>query len=1191
MGGDHRAPQFRVSWRGFLRRLKCYCGGAHVPALTEVRTHQGQLTKGQSVPCAPAAKSAVHVQTIKGRETQNWVSCGKMEMMRKPLPPRLRYQEWIADVERALARGTAPGLARVLSLLSSNCTAEAFYAAVTETHPEIAATYLRTIRRPIDLGRIMRRAVAGAYNSVNGMARCRRNVRRMLFNAEAFNSEDPLICSLAGHLRAYFDDLWLTMYTPDPGCDDQATTSITGRTSPAAASDGAANKSRRLRGNLLKGAGLPEADLRSCIDIVDEMVDIYRCTMPHDYFSCVYREQQQQRSECGTCGETLISDSLEQTRSWLLAAADAARAESSCSMKRHLRAGKMQSMQGRLGSTEVQQGGGASVVDSSGTTAAGKEGGSGENTDGSAAAAEATLASRVPESPSLFEIACLEVSVNASRKVQSEEEADSIPADLIPGLPVVASDIDLDAFQSRMNDNFAIMENFQFPASSSPSPTSAGHAYMANFWIAQQLKKEGVLPSSLLSSGAWRLALRAMQDCFSLRLEELAVALRERITRGSNQSSVWASPLGVFWATPLNAKHSRPWPALLLAGEGIAKMSSEIGTQNLRRIPDGIKQQLKRQRKPTREQLALVEFLGTHEFAWVRSSSLVLFRGNSTCNSSPSSKKGAVPMTAYSFKDSGAVLSTKRGRPRRPNGGGSSRQGKPNRKFQEALHEAACFLEGGFGLLRRGNLSDIPLPLKTPDWFLVGKRAARHAAKTLKGVTKRRAGASIAGSCMVGGAMGMVSGHVPEDGSEEEEDEDYMEADYGTASSSSDEEGVVSVFNIGGILLDPSSGCPWRGNGRRSSRRKSAHVHQRALTFPDELAKILSESRHHSEIIAWSADNGSKVVVKDQRRLETSVLSKYCASLRKMASFQFQLGAFGFVPVDNDEADEAEGRDMPVRSFAHAEFKRDNDAVVNAEILKSRAADNAALTSRHRSGTGDDFKSPEFDPAQSDTMSGRTAHPGESCGVGRNSARTAVFGPGSLERRWRALLRVDKYLGKLRKGEGLPPLMDSCTSIFRSAPFRAPSPDFGGRVKGGVWGCHQGHQPVTSKKRPAQRGRSSASCSKSRHAKAPYIFGEHYLTGSESSGDEGACVEGRLYGRIELWATPIAMPLIESAQNWKSLHGTLCGMNGQVSKHKLAREWRQGEPTDFHRIPMALSSPIIPAFPLLIAHSSEGQKR
>ena len=170
--------------------------------------------------------------------------------MLSPLPPPLAYQAWLSGPEEALRRGAAPALARVLSVLCANPMAEAFQNAVTENHPEIAASYLRTIRRPIDLGRVLRRAVAGAYNSAAGMQRCRRNVRRMLLNAEAFNSEDPLICSLAGHLRWFFNDLWLTAYAQQPKGETV---------------DGGMDESRRVRGELLRGAFLPEAELRCCV--------------------------------------------------------------------------------------------------------------------------------------------------------------------------------------------------------------------------------------------------------------------------------------------------------------------------------------------------------------------------------------------------------------------------------------------------------------------------------------------------------------------------------------------------------------------------------------------------------------------------------------------------------------------------------------------------------------------------------------------------------------------------------------------------------------------------------------------------------------------------------------------------------------------------------------------------------------
>ena len=102
--------------------------------------------------------------------------------------------------EDSLSPGTPAPLARVLTLLAGNPVALEFTAPVHELHPEIAGMYLQAVRRPIDLGKVLRRASAGVFSSASGLQRCRRQVHRVFSNAETFNQGSPQIIAIATHL-------------------------------------------------------------------------------------------------------------------------------------------------------------------------------------------------------------------------------------------------------------------------------------------------------------------------------------------------------------------------------------------------------------------------------------------------------------------------------------------------------------------------------------------------------------------------------------------------------------------------------------------------------------------------------------------------------------------------------------------------------------------------------------------------------------------------------------------------------------------------------------------------------------------------------------------------------------------------------------------------------------------------------
>ena len=64
----------------------------------------------------------------------------------------------------------------------------------------VYSTSAHVRRRPIDLGKVLRRASAGVFSSASGLQRCRRQVHRVFSNAETFNQGSPQIIAIATHL-------------------------------------------------------------------------------------------------------------------------------------------------------------------------------------------------------------------------------------------------------------------------------------------------------------------------------------------------------------------------------------------------------------------------------------------------------------------------------------------------------------------------------------------------------------------------------------------------------------------------------------------------------------------------------------------------------------------------------------------------------------------------------------------------------------------------------------------------------------------------------------------------------------------------------------------------------------------------------------------------------------------------------
>jgi len=134
----------------------------------------------------------------------------------------------------------------------------------------------------------------------------------------------------------------------------------------------------------------------------------------------------------------------------------------------------------------------------------------------------------------------------------------------------------------------------------------------------------------------------ALRKTFAVRLSRLlgksVVPIYETNCRGVNQSSVWGCMAAAIWARESSKKPF--WPSLVL---GILAPEDQredwhqaLTERNEARLPESLRQQLesgkkkavaaiKRQSTGKAERMSffLVEFLGTHEFTWVRESDII----------------------------------------------------------------------------------------------------------------------------------------------------------------------------------------------------------------------------------------------------------------------------------------------------------------------------------------------------------------------------------------------------------------------------------------------------------------------------------------------------------------------------------------------------------------------------------------
>ena len=123
---------------------------------------------------------------------------------------------------------------------------------------------------------------------------------------------------------------------------------------------------------------------------------------------------------------------------------------------------------------------------------------------------------------------------------------------------------------------------------------------------------------------------------FANRLDRLfwkyAIPLHEANARGVTQSSIWGNIAAVIWARESSKKPY--WPALCL---GILPPPAQregwhdaVTERNENRLPDRLRTQLKvakRRCEQAQKRLSmsyfLVEFMGTHEFIWVRETDII----------------------------------------------------------------------------------------------------------------------------------------------------------------------------------------------------------------------------------------------------------------------------------------------------------------------------------------------------------------------------------------------------------------------------------------------------------------------------------------------------------------------------------------------------------------------------------------
>jgi alkylated DNA nucleotide flippase Atl1 len=129
-----------------------------------------------------------------------------------------------------------------------------------------------------------------------------------------------------------------------------------------------------------------------------------------------------------------------------------------------------------------------------------------------------------------------------------------------------------------------------------------------------------------------------LRNRISLRLDRFfwkrAISLHEANARGVTQSSIWGNMVAAIWARESSKKPY--WPALCLGilspPEQRESWHKAVTERNESRLPEKLRNQLliARQKCEINQQKAgmqfsyfLVEFLGTHEFIWVRETDIV----------------------------------------------------------------------------------------------------------------------------------------------------------------------------------------------------------------------------------------------------------------------------------------------------------------------------------------------------------------------------------------------------------------------------------------------------------------------------------------------------------------------------------------------------------------------------------------
>jgi hypothetical protein len=145
----------------------------------------------------------------------------------------------------------------------------------------------------------------------------------------------------------------------------------------------------------------------------------------------------------------------------------------------------------------------------------------------------------------------------------------------------------------------------------------------------------------------------AIQNRFRCRLDRFfwkqAVPLHEANSRGVTQSSIWGNIAATIWARESSKKPF--WPALCLGilppAEQREGWHQAVTERNESRLPEKLRSQLMVAKKrceqaQKRQSLSyfLVEFLGTHEFIWVRETDIIEnFDPNNDPNKTLAAKK------------------------------------------------------------------------------------------------------------------------------------------------------------------------------------------------------------------------------------------------------------------------------------------------------------------------------------------------------------------------------------------------------------------------------------------------------------------------------------------------------------------------------------------------------------------------